>query len=93
MDSRLVVQANSSQIRHPCSNSDLLQAIHTLIQRQWDVQIMHVVKEGNNVANFMANEGFNISKNFLSYSSPLSKIKELLFNDVLGICFPLIIRH
>lgn len=74
----------SSPLSHLFSNSDLSQAIHGLIQRQWEVRFYHVYKEGNIVVDFMTNEGFSISKSFLSYVNPPEKARNLLLNNVIG---------
>lgn len=87
MDSKLLGQAISSSLHHPCVNYDLIQAIDILVKRQWVVQIRHVYREGNITADHTANKGFSIEEHLVSYNNPPSTLRHVLANDVMGISF------
>lgn len=52
------------------------------------VRFSHVMREGNRVANFLANLGHSSALGLHLLDSPPSGIADLLWSDVVGISFP-----
>lgn len=50
IDSKLLVQAIPSPLVNPCFNLDLIQVIQSLLHRQGEVNIHHVFREDNALA-------------------------------------------
>ncbi|EOY03604.1 Uncharacterized protein TCM_018704 [Theobroma cacao] len=53
---KMVVKAITSSLSYPCSNFDLIQAIQYLMQHEWELVTHHVVKEDNEVVDYMVNK-------------------------------------
>ncbi|EOY08384.1 Uncharacterized protein TCM_022755 [Theobroma cacao] len=92
VDIQLVSRAITSYNFHPSSNSDLISVIHSLLTRQWEVKICHFYRKGNRLANFMASKGIELEEVCLVFHSPPIGASEILMYDMLGICFPQMIR-
>ncbi|EOY12254.1 Non-LTR retroelement reverse transcriptase-like, putative [Theobroma cacao] len=90
---KIVVQVITSSALHPCANSDLLNTIHGLLQLDWEVKISHIYRKRNMVADGMVNISFNLDSSFILFDVPPPEISSRMFNDVLGVCFPKMVRN
>ena len=64
-----------------------------LLSLDWQVQVLHTLREGNQSADWLAN--YSLSLDSYCYSmveSPPTNIRSLLFDDIYGACMPRNVR-
>ncbi|KAF7837882.1 ribonuclease H [Senna tora] len=68
---------------HPCLS--LVNAIHQILARQWEVQIVHVLREANRVADFFASCATHESLDLVKFVQPPPDATHLISADANGI--------
>lgn len=54
----------------------------------WEVSIIHTYREGNKVADYLANLGADQEERIRYFNSPPNEISNLLFADIMGVTTP-----
>ncbi|CAI0430189.1 unnamed protein product [Linum tenue] len=89
---RIVVQTDSQTAiklvkeasnRHP--HFILVQEARRLLAMDWQVELRHVYREGNFVADYLASAGHRIQQGVYLYDEPDSLLNYWLFYDLVGI--------
>lgn len=70
---------------------DLIWEIKGFSQNEWEVQLVHIYREGNMVADFMANYGFDSVNSYVLFEYPPPGARKFLMYNMLGVCIPRII--
>ncbi|KAF7836240.1 cytosolic sulfotransferase 15-like [Senna tora] len=85
MDSTYAHQLVLSRVQelHPCLS--LVNAIHQILARQWEVQIVHVLREANRVADFFASCATHESLDLVKFVQPPLDATHLISADANGI--------
>ncbi|KAL6494820.1 hypothetical protein OROGR_031620 [Orobanche gracilis] len=68
----------------------ILGLIHDFLDRDWEVRLEHILREGNTVADFLAKEGARDSCRLKCWDSPPGAAASLLADDYRGALF---LRH
>ncbi|EOY04660.1 Uncharacterized protein TCM_019860 [Theobroma cacao] len=102
VDNKMVAQAISMDKLLSCSNTDLIHAIKDILQKEWEVHLLYIYckgfwtywasPEGNMIADYMANYGFDLVKTYGFFEHPPIGAKKLLMNDMLVVYFPRMIQ-
>ncbi|EOY18805.1 Ribonuclease H-like protein [Theobroma cacao] len=72
----------------PCANMDLIRAIKGILQNKWEVHLVHIYREGNMVADYMAKYGFDSANSYVSFEYPPPGLRKILMYNMLGVCLP-----
>lgn len=87
VDSQLVAQ----NVKAPRMSMDmhmaLVQAIKERLSRRWQI-VIHTYREGNAVADWLANEGLQSGSDNAWLEDPPHRIYYLLFQDIVGVAYP-----
>ena len=75
--------------KHPYAA--LILRIHQLIQRDWDVRVMHSFREANRAADCLAALGHTLPLGVHFYSVPPIALRGILSEDSRGIALPRLI--
>lgn len=59
-----------------------------MLERRWEVRLMHTLREGNSCADFMAKAGADQQALFELVHDPPAGLRPLLFADAVGTSFP-----
>ena len=65
----------------------VLADIRALLQRQWNVRVSHMFREGNFCANALAKRGATQMEEVTLWNSPPSDLHQLLLADCMGVVF------
>ncbi|KAF7800755.1 Ribonuclease H protein [Senna tora] len=71
---------------HPCSA--LVQRVRSLIDRHWDTELVHVFREANQAADFMAKLSHSLAEGFHVFDSPHVGLRSVLAADLNGPLVP-----
>ncbi|CAL1375573.1 unnamed protein product [Linum trigynum] len=77
------ILTSQDQIEHRYHN--LVLQFQRLLQQNWEVKISHIYREGNKVADFLANKGHSASIGFHIFESADPGLNFWILYDVLGI--------
>ncbi|CAN1137067.1 Putative ribonuclease H protein At1g65750, partial [Linum perenne] len=69
-------------------HSHILNHIHQLINKNWTVEVSHIYRERNRVADLLAHYGHELSLGSHFNFTCSSDIERAIANDMFGICFP-----
>ncbi|KAF7823453.1 hypothetical protein G2W53_021597 [Senna tora] len=81
-DSLLAVTMLKQQVEgdHPCAN--LVLKILSLIEKDWEVKISHIFREGNRVADNIASRAFHIGAGIKTFQEQDEVLAELIHEDL-----------
>ena len=65
----------------------VLADIRALLQRQWNVRVSHMFREGNFCADALAKRGATQMEEVTLWNSPPSDLHQLLLADCMGVVF------
>ncbi|CAI0378945.1 unnamed protein product [Linum tenue] len=85
LDSTTAINILSSHDHTEHRYRNLVLQFQGLIQRNWEVRISHIYREGNKVADFLANTGHSVSIGYHVFESSDSGLTYWILYDVLGI--------
>ncbi|KAF7806919.1 dentin sialophosphoprotein isoform X1 [Senna tora] len=87
-DSEVVLELVSNGVvdTHPCSA--LVQWVRSLIDRHWDAELVHVFREANQAADFMAKLSHSLAEGFHVFDSPHVGLRSILAADLNGPLVP-----
>ncbi|KAF7843890.1 putative ribonuclease H protein [Senna tora] len=85
MDSLVALEMIKGTIldNHPCAS--LMGRIQEFHQRDWEVKVLHMYREGNKVADAMAHEAYHGGNSLSFVNTPSSKVVATLEADDLGL--------
>lgn len=93
-DSLLAVNTINSQQETSNSTWTLIQTIRNLLQRDWEVRIVHIYWEANVVAVRLENVAKGLQRGWHMFDTSPIELKDLLQNDIIGAyCNWLICNH
>lgn len=68
----------------------LLDEVSRLIEEEnWEVQVLHIFRETNRCADYLANLGHSGSFDCVNYSEAPSNLKMMPDDDARGVCLPM----
>jgi len=71
----------------------LVKHIHNLLSMDWQVQVLHTLREGNRSADWLANNSLSLDSYRCSMvESPPNDLHSLLFDDFFGVYMPKSVR-
>ncbi|KAF7811665.1 peroxidase 65-like [Senna tora] len=81
-DSEVALELVSNGVvdTHPCSA--LVQRVRSLIDRHWDTELVHVFREANQAADFMAKLSHSLAEGFHVFDSPHVGLRSILAADL-----------
>lgn len=89
LDNLACVQALNSEAQGSGECAHLINFCHNLLRKDdWEVLVVHVFREGNRAADWLANRGVAQSDNLLILGSAPSELRRILSEDVQGVAFP-----
>ncbi|KAF7842222.1 reverse transcriptase [Senna tora] len=90
-DSEVALELVSNGVvdTHPCSA--LVQRVRSLIDRHWDTELVHVFREANQAADFMAKLSHSLAEGFLVFDSPHVGLRSILAADLNGPLVPVFV--
>lgn len=71
---------------HPCAA--LVKSIRTLLSRAWNIRITHVRREGNRLADWLADYSHSLPLGLHKLERPPAGCGEILMHDIIGVGFP-----
>lgn len=89
LDSKLVVRWLNTEEVPRSAVANLIIRCKLFMERQWEVQLKHVFRESNRVADCLANEGIKLVRGLLVFNTPPSCVEDFLFSDVAGAVWPM----
>lgn len=69
-------------------NNNLIRLILGWKSRSWNISFMLTLREGNSVADFLANRSITRELGFHAVEDPHTDLKDLLFRDLVGVSIP-----
>ncbi|CAN1846368.1 Putative ribonuclease H protein At1g65750 [Linum perenne] len=92
VDSLATVHAITGQSSDDSRHSHIIQQIHRILERSWSVEIHHIFREKNRVADILAHFGHSLSfdSHFDFPCNP--EIERAITADCIGVCFPRLIN-
>ncbi|KAL1192981.1 putative ribonuclease H protein [Cardamine amara subsp. amara] len=88
VDSEVVAGFLKTGINEAHSLSFLVRLCHGFILRNWNVQITHVYREANRLADGLANYAFSLDLGFHYFELAPSCVEVILSEDARGTAFP-----
>jgi ribonuclease HI len=87
------VIAHSLQDMKNCSTLGcaLMKRIRQLLDRPWEVQIIHVFRDANRCVDMLANMGNESINGMEFFENPPSRVVQILKDDIRGVFFPRLI--
>ncbi|KAF7833342.1 non-LTR retroelement reverse transcriptase-like [Senna tora] len=89
-DSLMTVNLLKQQVEEGHPGANLLHKILDLIKQDWEVNITHVYREGNRVANEIASRGIHSGSGTMIFYEQDDILTELIQNDLMGVG---VVRH
>lgn len=89
VDSLTCVQAISS--KHPSQGECIheLNYCRTMLGKEdWTVKLIHVYREGNRAADWLANSGVSQANNFIILDNPPVELNRIIEEDIQGVALP-----
>ncbi|CAI0393757.1 unnamed protein product [Linum tenue] len=95
---KLIVQTDSQTairlittagLRHP--HSAMIQEARRLLAQEWEVELLHVFREGNVVADYLASLGHGLPPGDHIINTPYHMLSYWLYYDLLGVSLPRLI--
>lgn len=88
LDSRLVLQFIQEGL-DPCHSCfSIVWQCHQLLARDWILQLKHVYKESNRVADWLAYYALGLDLVLHEFNQPPCGVLSLLLQDISGACLP-----
>ncbi|KAL9438890.1 hypothetical protein AB3S75_024539 [Citrus x aurantiifolia] len=91
VDSLCVIQMISKQVIVPNEFYALVAAVRKLAGRNWQISIIHIYREANSAADFMANMVHSLHHGIYLFSSPPMGIYSIIAQDLFGVTQPRLI--
>ncbi|CAI0383552.1 unnamed protein product [Linum tenue] len=85
LDSTTAINILTSQDQTEHRYHNLVLQFQRLLQQNWEVRVSHIYREGNKVADFLANKGHSASIGFHVFESSDPGLTFWILYDVLGI--------
>ncbi|CAN1140906.1 Putative ribonuclease H protein At1g65750, partial [Linum perenne] len=91
VDSQAAVCAINTRQPVDHRHSQTILQLHQLLTRNWTLEVSHVYRERNRVADLLAHHGHSLSlgSHFNFVCSP--NIQREITSDIVGVCFPRLI--
>ncbi|CAN1801051.1 Putative ribonuclease H protein At1g65750 [Linum perenne] len=90
-DSRAAIEILMSDSRSSHQHRALVEEFHNLRLRNWEISLLHVYREANYAADYLANLGRSFDFGFQSFMYPDSRLAYWLRYDLLGIAKPRVV--
>ena len=87
-DSQCVAKMISNEENSINAHSTILQAIETLLKREWSVKIQHVFRKANYAADFLASEAYLGPLGCQRLQQMPPGLKEWIDHDCKGVSYP-----
>ncbi|KAK7267484.1 hypothetical protein RIF29_20158 [Crotalaria pallida] len=71
----------------------VLQRVLLMLQRQWEVEIIHNFREGNRCVDFLANLSFKMDYGIQEITNPDAELRFIIFQDYSGTAMPRTVRN
>ncbi|CAN0866786.1 Putative ribonuclease H protein At1g65750 [Linum grandiflorum] len=82
----IAISANNSDLDH--QHAALILQFKKLCSRQWEVQISHIYRETNNVADYLANLDHSFSYGMHLFGTPDRGLSDWLDYELIGVSTP-----
>lgn len=70
----------------------LVMSCRSIISCDWVVKLEHIFREGNKVADTLANLGVGLSPTVTFFEQPPPYVIDIVFDDCMGISFPVFVK-
>ncbi|XVF67677.1 hypothetical protein PTKIN_Ptkin10aG0140800 [Pterospermum kingtungense] len=87
IDSKLVVEWLNAEHEKCVRFQNLLSAIRELLARNWEVQVFHIYRECNRVADLLASRAVLHERGLHIVDIPSGTIQDALWDDVIGVAW------
>ncbi|PKI65311.1 hypothetical protein CRG98_014275 [Punica granatum] len=88
VDSLLVTRLISGSGSRAPQLRTIVRAIHSWLERDWQVEVSHQYREGNSVADWMARWSLSLALGLHIRHTPLPEVRALLSGDIVEVVLP-----
>jgi ribonuclease HI len=90
-DSHIIAQCLKDSKSGSIRGCALVKKIRSLLNEPWEIRIIHVFREANRCADVLANMGSEGDSGIEFFSSPPSRARQIVEDDIRGVSFPRLI--
>ena len=85
VDSMLVVNWLKKVSACDSNQANLIHICLDFLRRNWEVQISHIYREGNQLADYLVNKALHIERGIQVLNNAPADVFQLLHNDIVGV--------